>query len=1180
MVLSGSDRDGALRGARSSHALHGERRVVTILFCDVTGSTAMAEQLDPEIWAEIMDDAFELFIHPVQRYGGTVARLMGDAVLAFFGAPTSHEDDPQRAILAGLDIIQGISPFRQQIQQELGLDFNVRVGINTGPVVVGEIGTEKIGEYTAMGDAVNLAARMEQSAQPGTLQISGNTYKWVAPLFDCEPLGELELRGKSDPIPAYWVIARKTVPGSTRGVAGLNAPLVGRAQEKERLFKVLTEVRQGRGQIVTLIGDAGLGKSRLIAELCSEWSKLTDATEAEWLECHGVPYDSQRPFGVFRQLLANYLRLAEFSTPEEILPKIKARNMPFTQEQVSAVSQLMFPSRQNTDMTDFEEHKRQLFNQVTEFWQTVSSSGPLVLVFDDLHWADPISIELLNLLLKLSESRAVLILCATRPYRDAPGWKVKWVAESEFPHRYLEIRLAPLSRSDSSLLLDQLLAVTQLPENLRELLMEKIEGNPFFLEELLRMMIETGILVSSPSGSGWRVDQHLTELAIPENLQALLTARIDHLNLETRHTLQIAAVIGRRFSYPVLEAVTGSAAASSVSTSSAAGGPAAAGSNGLEMRIHELERAQLIRETGREPELTYTFWHELLRDAAYESILLRQRRFSHRKIGEYLENCCPDHLDENAHRLARHFEEAGDAPKALKYYLLAGDAAGRLFASQESINYYSRALELAQATAEVEPDTWIHLYTRRGRSLELGSQYAEAIQNYVELEELGRVRDNGSMQLAAIIPQATIFSTLTALHDPLRGVERSLKALALARELNDYRSEARSLWNLMLAINFSGKDNHQALEYGEQALEIARQNELSEERAHILNDISRVYLLLGMVKQSEAAIREAQDLWRQMNNLPMLADNLTTMAEGYYLLGRHAEAIGLAEEGLRISRSIGNLWGQTYSSSTLGMLYLEVGKIGPAIQLLENSIQMAEQARFKAPLFSSRLALAYLFGTLGNPQHANGYIEGLLQLTDETSFLLDYQKIWLAQRYLLNGELDQLSNSIRAIDAVDLNAYQDSSFFLIYDTVFKINIRLQRYTVLLKIAEAGLQAMQAANVRLSLPDFWGCQGFALWKSGHLEESALAFEKALSEAHSQGSRRSLLIVLGYYLEFAQQQGDQVAFTNRLREANDTIQLMSSSLDILPDETREALRADFYASELVQRILELSNRESIL
>ena len=215
---------------------------------------------------------------------------------------------------------------------------------------------------------------------------------------------------------------------------------------------------------------------------------------------------------------------------------------------------------------------------------------------------------------------------------------------------------------------------------------------------------------------------------------------------------------------------------------------------------------------------------------------------------------------------------------------------------------------------------------------------------------------------------------------------------------------------------------------------------------------------------------------------------------------------------------------------------------------------------------------------LGNSRLADSCIEGVLQLNDETALLLDFQKIWQAQRYFLNGELDQLTKSIHAIDAVDLNAYQDSSFFLIYDTVFKMNIRLGRYAAVLKVAENGIEGMQAARVRIFLPDFWGYRGLALWKLGRLEESALAFENALNEVHAQFSKRSLLTVAGCYLEFARQQSDQSIFTNLLQEANDTIQFISSGLDVLPGETRESLRASFYASELVRSILELSNRES--
>ena len=289
------------RAGRKRRGMQGERRIVTVLFCDVAGSTAMAEQLDPEEWAEIMNEAFEYMTGPVNRYEGTVARLMGDAILAFFGAPNAHEDDPERAILAGLDIVNSIGPFRDEIQQDYGLDFNVRVGINTGPVVVGDVGSEMGGEYTAMGDAVNLAARMEQTATPGTVQVAGDTHRYAAPLFDFESLGGIEVKGATEPVPAYKVRGRKSDPGSLRGIEGLSAPLIGREDETDRLKRAVAEVREGRGQIVCLIGEAGLGKSRLIEELHSEWAGDDVADTELWMEHRGISYDTTRPYSLFVQ---------------------------------------------------------------------------------------------------------------------------------------------------------------------------------------------------------------------------------------------------------------------------------------------------------------------------------------------------------------------------------------------------------------------------------------------------------------------------------------------------------------------------------------------------------------------------------------------------------------------------------------------------------------------------------------------------------------------------------------------------------------------------------------------------------------------------------------------------------------------------------------------------------------
>ncbi len=262
------------RNVHAQQSMQGERRVITVLFCDVTGSTSMAGQMDAEEWAELMNDAFAHMIQPIYRYEGTVARLLGDGLLAFFGAPFAHEDDPARAILAGLDIIERIRRFSDAVRRDYGLDFDVRVGINTGAVVGGNIGTAEAIEYTAMGDAINIAARMEQTAQPGTLQISLDTYRQTAPLFDFEALGEISVKGKNEPISTYRVIAAKQEPGSLRGLQGMPAQLIGRDTEMERLQKIVANLLAGRGHIVCLIGEAGLGKSRIITEVHEEWQRL------------------------------------------------------------------------------------------------------------------------------------------------------------------------------------------------------------------------------------------------------------------------------------------------------------------------------------------------------------------------------------------------------------------------------------------------------------------------------------------------------------------------------------------------------------------------------------------------------------------------------------------------------------------------------------------------------------------------------------------------------------------------------------------------------------------------------------------------------------------------------------------------------------------------------------------
>ncbi len=317
-----------LEAARAGRAMEGERRVVTMLFCDVKGSTAMAETLDPEDWAEVMNGAFQRLIAPIYRYEGTLARLMGDAIFAFFGAPIAHEDDPQRAVWAGLDIVSGIAAYKEQVKAERGLDLDVRVGVNTGPVMVGQVGSDLRLEYTAMGDAVNVAARMEQAAEPGTVQITAETHRLVEPLFDLESRGSIEVKGKADPVEAFRVLGRRAEPGPTRGMRG--SPLVGRDREMEQLHTAIEEALSGGGRIVSLVGEAGLGKSRLVEETRAEWTRRRpeDPQHGDieihriWETWQCVSYDATRPYSQYRRMVAQIAGIEDTDAPDVVRTKL------------------------------------------------------------------------------------------------------------------------------------------------------------------------------------------------------------------------------------------------------------------------------------------------------------------------------------------------------------------------------------------------------------------------------------------------------------------------------------------------------------------------------------------------------------------------------------------------------------------------------------------------------------------------------------------------------------------------------------------------------------------------------------------------------------------------------------------------------------------------------------------
>jgi len=678
----------------ASENIEGARKPVTILFTDIVGSTALAEKLDPEEWKEIVSGAHERVSEAVYRYEGTIAQLLGDGVLAFFGAPITHEDDPIRAVHAGLDIQQSIEEYGQQLKGYVD-NFQLRVGINTGTVVVGSVGSDMHIEYLAIGDAVNLAARLQSAAQPGRVLISEATGRMVKAVFDLKGLGEISVKGKAEPIKVFEVVEPKVTPSSGRGIEGLVSPLVGRAEELVALKAALDQLMAGHGQIVAVLGEAGIGKSRLVEEVRTERSGM----QLRWLDGRALSYGQTLSFWAINQLIKNDLGLSDTDPEAKIKVALRRRgNALFGDRAADLLPYLAHligvhlddESAQRIQQLDGEALKRQTLWAIAEYFHRLAQEQPTVLVFEDLHWADPSTLDALGKLLALSDRAPLLLLLLARIERDHGSWQIKVKAETDYAHRYTEINLKPLSSEDSNELVNHLLDVVNLPDSTRRLILERSEGNPFYLEEIIRSLIEQGALVHE--GQAWHATAEIANAEIPETLQGVLLARIDRLQEDVRRTLQIASVIGKSFLFRLLEAI-------------------AAAERQLDEHLSLLQRADLVREKTRQPELEYIFKHSLTQEAAYNSLLIERRKEFHQKVGEALEQLFTERAAEFYGLLAHHFDAAGNHVKAIDYLIKAGDKSRLEDAHEEAIKFYQRAIELLNQAGDIEraSKTWLKL---------------------------------------------------------------------------------------------------------------------------------------------------------------------------------------------------------------------------------------------------------------------------------------------------------------------------------------------------------------------------------------------------------------------------------------------------------------------------------------
>jgi len=735
--------------------IEGERKHVTIMFCDMKGFTPLAEKLGPEETFSLMDQVFEILIHEVHRSEGIVNELRGDGILALFGAPIAVENAPQKAIHAAISIHREIAAFNEKIRSSHKIPpILLRIGINTGPVIVGTLGNDLRVNFTAVGDTINLASRMEGLAAPGTTYVTGETFRLTDGLFRFEALGRKTIKGKKEAIPVYKILSAKEDVyrprlGSERMIY---SEMVGRDRELDKLELQLMKVINGEGSVVNIIGEGGIGKSRLIAEL----KNRAAVKRVVLLEGMAISIGRNLSFHPIIDMLKQWAQIrkndseaAAFYKLETAVRKVCLEDayevLPF----LATLMGMNLSGRYQERIKGIEGEalKKLILRGMQKLLIKAADRTPLVFVTEDLHWIDTSSLELLESLFRLTEQHRILFVNVFRPGHKETGDRLIETIKERIPVYSVEIMLEPLDDRMSEALVTNMLKSNGLHHPIIEQIVQRASGNPFFIEEIVRSLIDDCAVVLKDGT--FQVTEKINTIAIPNTINELLMVRIDRLEEETRQLVKVASVIGRNFFHRILIEVVKPL-------------------GDIDTRLSYLKEVEILRERRRMDEVEYLFTHALAQEAAYESILPRRRKEIHLKVADSIEKIFAERLHEFYGMLSYHYSMAENLDKAEKYLIKAGEEARRSAASDEALHFYEAALSLyleksgnhadREKVAMLEQNIALALYNR-GQHEEAVGHFDRTLEHY-----WGKLPQNPLSRAIKFL--SSFLHLVTALHIP------------------------------------------------------------------------------------------------------------------------------------------------------------------------------------------------------------------------------------------------------------------------------------------------------------------------------------------------------------------------------------------------------------------------------
>jgi class 3 adenylate cyclase/tetratricopeptide (TPR) repeat protein len=949
----------------------GEHRLVAVTFANVHGLGELVERLGPGREEEIVNALNHYFIgmdNAVHGLGGVINKMdlaeHGDKLLAFFGAPMAHEDDAERAVRAALNMQAALREMSIAVPEQAGLadlKLTQQIGISFGHVFAGYVGTSWRREYTVMGDEVNLAARLMSVAEPGSIIVSSAAQRKVQALFNLTPRGEVRVKGKSDPVPIFQVTGLRTTTGPLRGLEGLHSSLVGRAAEWEQLAAVLRHLRSGRGQIVSIIGEAGLGKSRLAAELRAQLQTAGPAptrSGVHWFEGRCVSFYESASYRPMQELIGQMIDLHSDDDIAEAWNKLRAAVEAWPAADHASASLPYLAHFLGLPLSDVMQEKvryltaealqRRTFIAIRTLIEMQARTAPVVFLLDDIHWMDQASLDLLEYLLPLTDAAPIMWLLLYRAERAKGCWKIRERAARDFPHCATEITLDRLSPAETQQLLSNLIRLLQWPFSAQELILRRVEGNPLYLEEVLRTLIESGALARDEHGA-WQMHDDVAEIKVPDTLQGVMMARLDRLEEPPRQTAQVAAVVGRSFPYSVLTHV--------VDTEHIELNPC----------LVRLQQNEIVREDQRVPDLIYAFQHTLMQEVCYDSLLARTRREYHRKIAQFLETnrADPRGPDGDVALLAHHTYAGQDWPRALIYQIEAGRQAQRLFANHEAIDHFHKALHCAGQLPQDETIAQRSLiHTALGELLTTTGQYEPALDHLNTAQTLAvECRDSAAT--------AHVCRWLARLYELRGDYATALDWVRQGLEVLDRRETADAAEMLITAgLIYSRQGEYDAaLERCQRGLSIAEH--LAE-----LTVLARAYNLLGhltrLLGQSAMAIEDMQaayELYERAGDIQGQAIAQNQLANAYFDTGRWQ----LADENYRHAREafdlLGDVYNRSFAENNLGGIALNQGRLDDALAYYHSALEAL------ARIGGSEYVLGVLHNNLGATYVRRGEIE-------------------------------------------------------------------------------------------------------------------------------------------------------------------------------------------------------------